>query len=50
MLIFSRFSSLEQSYTMDVELKASIKVQEAQAKLTRLKEEQAKKEAEWMLA
>jgi len=38
-LIFSKFSSLEQSYTQDVELKASIKVQKAQAELTRLKEE-----------
>ena len=30
---------MEQSYTQDTELKASVKVQEAQAELTRLKEE-----------
>ena len=31
-----------------MELKASVKVQEVELELTRLKEEQAKKEAEWM--
>ena len=46
--MFSRFSSLEQSYTQDTKLKASVKVQEVQAELTRLKDEQDKKEAEWM--
>ena len=39
MLIFSRFSSLEQSYTEDTKLKASVKVSDIQAELTRLKEE-----------
>jgi len=33
-----------------VELKAFVKVKEAQTDLTRLKEEQAKKEAKWILA
>ena len=50
MLIFARFSSLEQSYAQGTELKASARVQEAQAELTRLKEEQAQKEAEWISA
>ena len=34
-------------YAQDSELRASVRVQEVQAELTKLKEEQAKKEAEW---
>jgi hypothetical protein len=46
-LISSRFSSQKQSYAQGAEPKAPVQVKEIEAELTKLKEEQAKKEAKW---
>jgi hypothetical protein len=49
-LIPSRFSTQKQSYAQGAEPKAPIWVQDLQVELTKLKEEQAKKEVEWEAA